>query len=164
MKNNIYDIQKKPEYSKKVSDSLFEYLAQSTGMPIQATQMVTDVVTSVVTGVLGVGETAIKANMEKNIKNFNILSQMYGFTFGSLLQFLEKNKLIATEQKGITYDFYKVFCADLPVEEKMEALDMMQTHDFKMRLLDACEDCILGAMGLASVLFGAWLLGYGKRK
>ena len=164
MKNNIYDIQKKPEYSKKVSDSLFEYLAQSTGMPIQAAQMVTDVVTSVVTGALGVGETAIKANMEKNIKNFNILSQMYGFTFGSLLQFLEKNKLIATEQKEITYDFYKVFCADLPVEEKMEALDMMQTHDFKMRLLDACEDCILGAMGLASVLLGAWLLGYGKRK
>lgn len=164
MKKNIYDIQQKPEYSQKVSDSLFQYLAQSTGMSLQSVQMVADVATSVVTGALGLGETAIKAKAEKNIKNFNILSQIYGFTFGNLLQFLEQNKLLATEQMKTTYDFYKTFCMDLPAEEKMEALDMMQKHDFRMRVLDICENCVVGAMGMASVLLGAWLLGYGKRK
>ena len=44
---------------KKASDSLFKYLAQSTGMSIQSVQMVTAVVTSVVTGAIGMASVLL---------------------------------------------------------------------------------------------------------
>lgn len=126
---SLYEQQHQSQYRKDLTNSLTGYLMNRPSVPQGEVGEITSMLSNVVLASLHLGGSVVQLNAQKQLNTLNVLSKTYKFSLDTILKYLEEEHLLANEQKDLCFKFYRDYCTNMTVPEKMKFMTQQNNHD-----------------------------------
>lgn len=120
------------EFPSKVNTGVMEFLSKTNNLiPSSEIGGIAMSLSNVICGAIQFGGDFMRANCQRELVKMREVSQMYGITLTSVLDYLEKKNVVAHQDTVEVLNFTQEFCRGMTTEEKMAYKEMENKHELR---------------------------------
>lgn len=137
----------------KVNTGVMEFLSRTNNLiPSSEIGGIAMGISNVICGAIQFGGDFMRMNCQNELGKMREVSERYGITLTSVLDYLEKKNVVAHQDKVEVLNFTQEFCKGMTTEEKMAYKEMENKYNFlKFGTTMVCGVAIVGIAAVAIV-------------